>query len=97
MFKRKEAIDECISTLKSLDDILADLRGELADLTSSISPATESGSGTAGGVSPRKPKAPDYEALRTADDLTKAKRLVGTREKAIENIKGLIAKRKSQS
>jgi hypothetical protein len=90
-FKRKEELENCVSMLSTLDDILADLRVELANLPG---PSTTSTSIGVKDILPRTPKKPDYSTFNADEDLPKAKRLVGAREKAIENAKVLIAKRK---
>jgi hypothetical protein len=89
--RRKDELEDAISTLTTLDDILADLRTELANL-SELSTATNSSVDTKD-VSTKTPKKTDYSLFR-AEDLSKAKRLVGARENAIKSVKGLIAKRK---
>ena len=95
MFKRKEELEDCISALSTLDDILVDLRSELANLKGSDDHATTSADMDAKGLSPQKnPKKPDYSQLRAENDLSKAKRLVGARENAIKSVKKLVAKRK---
>lgn len=90
-FKREEEFRECISSLFTLDDILADLRAELATLSSK--PGETAGEETPPSL---KKKPADYSTLSAEKDLPKAKRLVGAREKAIKNIKGLIAKQKEK-
>jgi hypothetical protein len=92
-FKRKEELEDCISTLGTLDDILADLRAELTNLSETAT-ATNAGI-SAKDISPRTPNKPDYSALREGDDLAKANRLVCARENAIKSVKSLIARRKS--
>lgn len=81
-FKTHEDLEECLTSLASLDDILASLRAEL-NVTST--------------PSAKKEKKQDYEAIRKEMDLPKAKRLVGARENAIRNVKGLIAKRNAKA
>ena len=77
-FKIHEDLEECLGSLASLDDILASLRAELNPESS---------------PSGKKEKKQDYESIRKAMDLTKAKRLVGARENAVRAVKRLIAKR----
>jgi hypothetical protein len=91
-FKRKEELENCITTISTLDDILADLRAELANLSKSSTTASPSAAAKA--MSARTPKKPDYSLLCADEDLPKAKRLVGARENAIRSVKGLIQKRK---
>ncbi|KAG7449665.1 ribosomal protein S5 domain 2-like protein [Guyanagaster necrorhizus] len=78
-FKQKEELDECVSTLSSLDDTLAQLRSEL----DSHSP----------GAAASKVKAPVYPVW-TMSDLAKAKRLVKARENAIKSVTTLIEQRR---
>lgn len=89
-----EEMEECVQTLRTLDDLLTSLRTRLAMLrektensssSSASGAAPDSGSGT-------KQKAPDYRAMQQALDLTKAKRLIHARECAINNTKTLINK-----
>ncbi|KAL0072488.1 hypothetical protein AAF712_000251 [Marasmius tenuissimus] len=86
-FKRKEDLRECILALNTLDDTLADLRRELAELTQGEDNQNESRSSDKTGR--RKP--PNYSEMTEAD-LPKAKRLVLARENAISSVKKLIAK-----
>lgn len=88
--RRKDELEDAISTLTTLDDILADLRTELANLSES---STTSSSVDTKDMSTKTPKKPDYSLFR-AEDVPKAKRLVGARENAITSVKGLIAKKK---
>lgn len=90
-FKRKEELEECISTLSTLDDILADLRTELANLPESSTAMTTA---LGGNDSLRTPKKPDYSQFHADKDLPKAQRLVGAREKAITSVKGSDRKEK---
>jgi hypothetical protein len=92
VFKRKEEFEDCLSSLSTLDDILADLRAELASLpapSTTTSPSTDTKD-----ASPRPPKKPDYTLLKPDEDLAKAKRLLAARENAIKSVKALIANRK---
>ncbi|KAF5380550.1 hypothetical protein D9615_004701 [Tricholomella constricta] len=79
-FKRTEQLRECISTLTTLDAVLAGLRAEYSD-TSSHEPSTTPGTSSA-------PK--DYSNL----DLDKGKRLIKARESAIQSVKLLLVKRR---
>jgi len=83
-FKKSEELKEAITMLSTLDDILAQLRSELA----SISNDGDKGSATDGSS-----KKPEYSAW-TSEDLPKVKRLVTAREKAIATVKKMIAKRR---
>lgn len=79
-----EEMDECVQTLRTLDDLLVTLRTELA------AARKQDGSGT--GESSREKKVPDYRTMQDALDLTKAKRLIHARECAIKTTKVLIEK-----
>lgn len=83
-FRLRDEIEELVTALRSLDDILATLRAELATLKPS-QPASEDHK--AGDK-----KAFDYDALTTALDTEKAKRLITAREKAIKTVKLNIQK-----
>jgi len=87
-FKRKEEVEECVSTLSTLDDILADLR---ADLTSA-----STADGNPSRTTSSSQKKPDYAAMLEEADLSKLKRLVSAREKAVASIKALLAKKGAQ-
>jgi hypothetical protein len=75
-FKRKEEVRECLTTLQTLDDILAQLRAELAAVMNQPAPVA---------------KTQDYSGWIDSD-LPKARRLIRAREGAITNVKELIAK-----
>ncbi|KAH9067625.1 ribosomal protein S5 domain 2-like protein [Lactarius vividus] len=83
VFRVEDEMQDCISTLKSLDDILADLREELANVRKANhqSPDSETKSHTT-----KK----DYSALQKSLDIVKARRQISAREKAIESVKRLI-------
>ncbi|KAJ4483492.1 ribosomal protein S5 domain 2-like protein [Lentinula aciculospora] len=91
-FKSKQELEDCIAMLSTLDDILKQLRAELA-LISGPSASTSSNDDN----SPRpKLKPPDYTSW-TESDLLKAKRLVTARENAITSVKNMIAKRRAST
>lgn len=95
-FLLQEEVQTCISTLRSLDDILASLRSELAEHTPKAS-SSEPGVNAASEASPaasRKP--PDYAGLQTSLDLAKVKRLVTARENAIKSVKTLLQRAKDR-
>lgn len=77
MYSQRDEIEELITTLTSLDDILGSLRADLAVLE--------------GGVKPT-PKKQDYKALLSSLDIAKAKRLVSVREKSIASVKDALQK-----
>ncbi|KAJ6624303.1 ribosomal protein S5 domain 2-type protein [Mycena sp. CBHHK59/15] len=76
-FKRKEEVKDCLATLQTLDDILAQLREELAAFIPQTTPSAS--------------KTPDYSGWIDLD-LPKARRLIRAREGAINSVKELIAK-----
>jgi hypothetical protein len=84
LFRRKEEVDECISTLSTLDDILAGLREDYHKL--STNPDSESPPLVV------KPK-PIYSTLTDVANITKLKRLVTAREKAIKSVKALLVEK----
>ncbi|KAJ7496950.1 ribosomal protein S5 domain 2-type protein [Mycena latifolia] len=75
-FKRREEVEDSLATLRTLDDILAQLRTELAVSMSQPVPAN---------------KTPDYSGWIDWD-LPKARRLIRARESAINSVKELISK-----
>lgn len=79
-FKREEELEDAISTLARLDDLLETLREELAELTASDPPDM---------------KKIDYSGWTTGD-LAKARRVITAREKSITSVKGLIDKHREQ-
>ncbi|KAJ7668623.1 ribosomal protein S5 domain 2-type protein [Mycena polygramma] len=76
-FKRREEVKDCLATLRTLDDLLAQLRDELAMLTAQSTSVSA--------------KIPDYSGWIDWD-LPKARRLIRAREGAINSVKELIAK-----
>ena len=85
VFKVEDEMQDCVSMLQSLDDILADLRGELANLKGESSRQTRDSKSEA-----RSHPTTDYSALRKSMDVVKARRQISAREKAIESVKKLI-------
>lgn len=87
VFRVEDEMQDCISTLQSLDDILADLRGELAKIKEEADSQPDyRHSKSEAGSHPAK----DYSALRKSLDTAKARRQISAREKAIESVKKLI-------
>ncbi|KAJ3748643.1 ribosomal protein S5 domain 2-type protein [Lentinula detonsa] len=86
-FKSKQELEDCIAMLSTLDDILKQLRAELAVL-SGPSASTSSTDDSPG----PKLRPPDYTSW-TESDIPKARRLVTAREKAVASVKSMIAKR----
>ncbi|KAJ6589820.1 ribosomal protein S5 domain 2-type protein [Mycena vulgaris] len=75
-FKRREEVEDSLATLRTLDDILTQLRAELAVCMRQTATAT---------------KTPDYSGWIDSD-LPKARRLIRAREGAINSVKELISK-----
>ncbi|KAJ7244148.1 ribosomal protein S5 domain 2-type protein [Mycena haematopus] len=78
-FKRTEEVKDALATLRSLDDILAQLRDDLAVLKGETASAPV--------------KTPDYSGWIDWD-LPKARRLIRAREGAINSVKVLLSKHK---
>lgn len=85
-FVQKEQLEESVALLKSLDDILIDLRRELSDLTGSTTSSQSQASGK---------KAVDYQA-KDDFDLAKARRLVIARENSIKAVKVALTKKREE-
>ncbi|CCM03926.1 uncharacterized protein FIBRA_06078 [Fibroporia radiculosa] len=84
-FRLKDDITAALSTLTSLDDILASLRADLAALDDS--------SNAIGGIGQSQPKkSQDYTALEESLDVAKARRLIKARENAIKSVKAALRK-----
>jgi hypothetical protein len=80
-FKRMESLRECISTLSTLDVILAELR-------SAYNAPADSGK-----HEPNQQAAPVFKDYSTLD-LAKGKRLIKARKSAIKSLKLLLSKRR---
>jgi hypothetical protein len=85
VFRVEDEMQDCVSTLKSLDDILADLRDELARIKEAKT-LPNRGSGSEARSRPTK----DYSTLQKSLDVIKARRQISAREKSIESVKKLI-------
>ena len=83
VFKRQDEVDDCISTLATLDDTLAHLRLELARSTETTNNPDPS-------VTTKKHL---YLSSPTHANIAKLKRLIGAREKSISVVKAILAKR----
>lgn len=86
-FRVRDELEEHVATLRSLDDILATLRTELATIRGPQK-HTEPEDG--------KDRKPNYESLLTSSDADKVKRLVSARERAIKSVKASIQREKEK-
>src|SRR5262249_17003740 len=82
VFKRQDEVDDCISTLSTLDDILKDLRADLSRRSNSDTPAST--------------KRPNYSTSPTDANISKLTRLISAREKSISAVKSLIARKQTE-
>ncbi|TCD66738.1 hypothetical protein EIP91_000979 [Steccherinum ochraceum] len=94
-FRQKEDMDECITTLMSLDDILATLRTELSS-TLPPRPTEDTDQNEASISTTVSRKTQDYTSLRDSLDLKKAKRLITARENSIKAVKVSLQKAKEK-
>ncbi|KAI0795112.1 ribosomal protein S5 domain 2-like protein [Abortiporus biennis] len=100
-FRKREEVEEAISSLLSLDDILASLRAELSQLLKPESEppqlSQDSVLSSSQSDSRASRKSQDYKALRESLDLAKAKRLVTARENSIKSVKTSLKKAKEKN
>jgi hypothetical protein len=96
-FKIKDELDDCITSLQSLDAILVTLRAELAELSDVAETDSSRTPIKADSAAQRKIKAPDYSDLLISLDVKKARRLVVARENAIKSVKVMLARKKGVS
>jgi len=89
VFRVQDEMQDCIATLQSLDDILADLRREFANIDE-VGPHPRRNSKSEARPHPTK----DYSGLQKSLDVAKAQRQISARERAIENVKKLISERR---
>ena len=89
VFRVEDEMQDCISTLQSLDDILADLRSEFAKIKQAGSQDSKSEA--------RSDPAKDYLVLQKSLDIAKARRHISAREKSIESVKTLISEQQEAS
>ncbi|KDR75665.1 hypothetical protein GALMADRAFT_140288 [Galerina marginata CBS 339.88] len=88
-FKRSEELQDCLATLRTLDDLLSFHRERLAALTSTENGDTGDSLQDMTNSTSKESKKLEYKHL----DVTKAKRLIQARENAIKSVKALIAKK----
>ena len=111
-FRLKDDIESDIATLTSLDDILASLREELAQMLAkkSSDPAASPNDDARDNAPLRSPsrvaaaggsispkKAPNYKDLRESLDVNKAKRLITARENSIKSVKNALKREKDKA
>lgn len=101
-FRLKDDMESYVATLTSLDDILASLRAELAELLAKKEPPESSSADGAPDSTPSQSptttstvagtsrKAPNYKELQTSLDVNKAKRLITARESSIKSVKNAL-------
>ncbi|KII95661.1 hypothetical protein PLICRDRAFT_48606 [Plicaturopsis crispa FD-325 SS-3] len=89
-YKKTEEMDDCVATLETLDALLAEVRAKLSTTSPSSVEKTASSSET--NARGHIAKKSDYSALRREGDLSKARRLVTAREKAVQHVKAILAK-----
>ena len=92
-FRVEDEMQDCVSTLQSLDYILADLRGELAKIRDERSRPDRGSNPEAGSRDPTK----DYSSLKKSLDIPKARRQISARERAIDSVKKLINEQREAS
>jgi hypothetical protein len=85
VFRVEDEMQDCISTLKNLDVILANLRDELAGIKEA---KTQHKHGTDSEARSHPTK--DYSTLQKSLDVIKARRQISAREKSIESVQKLI-------
>ena len=99
-YKKSEELQDYITTLRTLDDLLFAHREQLASLTittmtendassTSISPTPSDEPSSPPSTQQREAKKAEYKNL----DVTKAKRLIQARENSIKAVKAMIAKK----
>ncbi|KAI0294391.1 hypothetical protein BC826DRAFT_1012083 [Russula brevipes] len=89
VFRVEDEMQDCIATLRNLDDILADLRGEFARIKEA-GPQPNQNTRSEAKSHPTK----DYSALQKSLDIEKARRQISARERAIESVKKLISEQR---
>lgn len=89
-------MEDCITTLASLDDILATLRTELSTITPSAIPSSTPSNVPDVVAASAAKKSQDYTSLRDSLDLKRAKRLITARENSIRAVKASIQKAKDK-
>lgn len=93
-FKEMEEVEEIIGALHTFDEELAQLRAELATLTSTNEPS----SGEINSSQGSDPRSIEYEKmLLSPPDAAKARRLLTARRNAINGVKGILARSKTKS
>ena len=93
-FKLVEDVESAIEELKELDEKLARLRSELAEVQSHSEKPEETSTPIS---TPREP--PDYRAmlLSPSPDLARAKRLIAARQSAIRSVKRILSEARAAS
>jgi hypothetical protein len=89
VFRVEDEMQDCIATLRNLDDILADLRDEFARIKEAGSQPNQNTRSEA-----KSHPTKDYSALQKSLDIEKARRQISARERAIESVKKLIGEQR---
>ncbi|PCH35802.1 ribosomal protein S5 domain 2-like protein [Wolfiporia cocos MD-104 SS10] len=88
-FRLTEEMAALVSTLSSLDDILATLRAEYPLIISKDSSQP--------GTSSSERRTPDYSALKQSLDISKVKRLIAARENSIKTVKNALREKREST
>jgi hypothetical protein len=92
VFRVEDEMQDCISTLKNLDDILSDLRNELTGIKEAKAQHKQDFNSEA-----KSRPTKDYSTLQKSLDIIKARRQISAREKSIESVKKLISEQRGGS
>jgi hypothetical protein len=89
VIKRKDEVNDCITSLTTLDDILAELRAEWTQSSTKDSDSSPT-------PTPAKKK-PEYSTSTDVANISKLKRLITARENSIKSVKALLASKTQES
>ena len=96
-YKKSEELQDCITTLRTLDDLLFAHREQLASLTTTTTTENDASSTSTPSNELSSPPSSQNREAKKADyknlDVTKAKRLIQARENSIKAVKAMIAKK----
>ena len=98
-YKKSEELQDCITTLRTLDDLLLAHREQLSSLTATMT-ENDASNPSASSAPSNEPSSPPSSQRREAKqvdyknlDVTKAKRLIQARENSIKSVKAMITKK----